>query len=144
VALAAAYATVEMGVILINTSEDLPEDRAAGIRTTTVALGLERTLRLAAGMVAFGGTAFCATWIALDAYHGVSPAGYIAVAALAVVTAFVLGRMLSLARAVARSESEQRAVRYVKDHGALVPVAATLIGWMGVICGVVVLGARVG
>ena len=47
VALAAAYATVEMGIILINTSEDLPEDRAMGVRTTTVALGLTRTIMLA-------------------------------------------------------------------------------------------------
>ena len=65
VALAAAYATVEMGIILVNTSEDLPEDRAMGVRTTTVALGLPRTIMLATGMVIVGGIGFIAFWISL-------------------------------------------------------------------------------
>ncbi|HEX2085717.1 MAG TPA: UbiA family prenyltransferase [Solirubrobacteraceae bacterium] len=141
--LAAAYATVEMGIILINTSEDLPEDRTAGIRTTTVALGLVPTLWLACAMVAVGGAAFCASWLHLDAQHGVAPLGYLAVGALALVCATVLARLLALARAAAHA-GEQAAIRMVKANGPLVPVAATLVGWMGVLCGVVVFGARVG
>ena len=142
VILAAAYATVEMGIILVNTSEDFLEDRAAGIRTTTVALGLTRTLRLATAMVGAGGIAFIATWAVLDAQHDVQPVGWLAVALLSLVWVAVMARMVVLTRTVRHAEDESFAVSVVKAHGSLVPIAATLVGWAGVICGVVVLGSR--
>jgi 4-hydroxybenzoate polyprenyltransferase len=143
-AVAAAYATVEMGVILINTSEDMIEDRAAGIRTTTVALGLNRTIRLAATMVLIGGAGFCAFWLAdYDSNH-VRPVGYLAVLVLAVTCGIVGERLVRLAAEVRAARSEDAAMRLVKAHGRLVPVAATLLGWVGVGCALVSLTARGG
>lgn len=55
-ALVLAYGGMQEGIILVNTAEDLPEDRGAGIRTTAVQLGLSGCVRLSVGMVAgFGG-----------------------------------------------------------------------------------------
>src|SRR5215471_3973554 len=44
---AAAYGGLQMGVILVNTAEDYPEDLEAGIKTTIVSLGLHRGIALA-------------------------------------------------------------------------------------------------
>jgi 4-hydroxybenzoate polyprenyltransferase len=142
IALAAAYATAEMGIILVNTSEDLPEDRAAGVRTTTVALGLPGTLRLATLMAALGGAALCALWAVTFAQRDVAPAGYLTVLALAVTCVLVCLRLGALARAARADPDETAAVKLVKAHGALVPVAATAVGWVSVICGVIALVAR--
>ena len=57
VVLFAAYGTMQQGIVLVNTAEDLPEDTDHGIRTAAVALGARGCLRLAAGMVALGGLA---------------------------------------------------------------------------------------
>jgi 4-hydroxybenzoate polyprenyltransferase len=54
-ALFCAYAVMQMGIILVNTAEDIPEDTDAGIRTAAVALGLTPTLRLATAMTMLGG-----------------------------------------------------------------------------------------
>ena len=139
---AAAYATVEMGIILVNTSEDLLEDRAAGIRTTTVALGLTLTLRLASTMVGLGGAGFCAFWVLTYADERVHPLGYLAVGVFAAVCAVVLARMIWLTlRVNAKKEEEEAAVLLVKAHGPLVPIAATLVGWVGVLCAAIPLTA---
>jgi len=139
---AATYATVEMGIILVNTSEDLPEDRAAGIRTTTVALGLTSTLRLASTMVGLGGAGFCAFWVLTYVEEHVPPLGYLAAGAFAVVCVIVLARIIWLTQHVnAKKETEEAAVLLVKAHGPLVPIAATLVGWVGVVCAAVSLTA---
>ncbi|MGH3620353.1 MAG: UbiA family prenyltransferase, partial [Sciscionella sp.] len=139
---AAAYATVEMGIILVNTSEDLLEDRAARIRTTTVALGLTGTLGLASTMVGIGGAGFCAFWVVTYAERGVPPLGYLTAAVFAVVCVVVFARMVWLTRRVsARKNDEEAAVSLVKAHGPLVPIAATLVGWVGVLCAVTALTA---
>src|SRR5215813_5721779 len=44
---AAAYGGLQMGVILVNTAEDYPEDLEANIKTTIVSLGLHRGIELA-------------------------------------------------------------------------------------------------
>lgn len=143
-ALAAMFATVEMGVILVNTSEDMPEDRAAGIRTTTVALGLRRTIRLAAAMVVVGGSGFCAFWLAVYAANHVRPAGYLAILALAATCAGAGWWLIRLAAGVTARPAEDAAMRLVRASGRLVPAAATLLGWVGVACAVFSLTARGG
>ena len=54
-ALFACYGAMQQGIVLVNTAEDLPEDRAMGVRTTAVALGLEGTVALALAMIVLGG-----------------------------------------------------------------------------------------
>jgi 4-hydroxybenzoate polyprenyltransferase len=137
VALAAAYATVEMGIILVNTSEDLPEDRAMGVRTTTVALGLSRTIMLATGMVIVGGIVFIAFWISLYGQRGAPAWSYLVIAGLGVAWAFVLRSMWDLTTGVRRAANEQNAIALVKAKGMHVPIWATMVGWLGVLCAVV-------
>src|SRR5687767_9792131 len=48
------YGMAQMGVILVNTAEDYPEDLASGIYTTVVTLGLHRALTLAFWLVILG------------------------------------------------------------------------------------------
>jgi 1,4-dihydroxy-2-naphthoate octaprenyltransferase len=141
-ALAATYATVEMGIILINTSEDLPEDRAMGVRTTTVALGLKRTIVLATSMVLLGGLGFILFYLSL--YRSIpTPAwGYLVVAGLALGWLFVLRGIWTLMRGVAGAKDEQSAVGLVKAKGMMVPVWATMVGWLGVLCAIIGLVLR--
>lgn len=54
-ALFCAYAVMQMGIILVNTAEDIPEDTDANIKTAAVALGLVNALRLATAMTMLGG-----------------------------------------------------------------------------------------
>ena len=135
VILAMSYATIEMGIILINTSEDLPEDRAMGVCTTTVFLGLRRTLRLSAMMVLIGGILLISVWIYLFWNGGISNWGYAALLLLTVVCIYVFLTIVTLSRRVELSE-EPVAVKLVKAQGAKVPIWATLVGWMSVLCGV--------
>jgi 4-hydroxybenzoate polyprenyltransferase len=51
---AAAYGGLQMGVILVNTAEDYPEDLEARIKTTIVSLGLHRGIELAFWLTAAG------------------------------------------------------------------------------------------
>ncbi|MFO0615710.1 MAG: TauD/TfdA family dioxygenase [Polyangiaceae bacterium] len=55
IALFAAYGLMQQGIVLVNTAEDIPEDRAAGIRTSAIALGLEGSLVGALLMILVGG-----------------------------------------------------------------------------------------
>lgn len=51
---AAAFGALQMGIILVNTAEDYPEDLEARIKTTIVALGLHRGIGLAFWLTAAG------------------------------------------------------------------------------------------
>ena len=135
--LAASYATIEMGIILINTAEDLLEDIAMGIRTTTVALGLERSVRLSANMVLLGGAAFTTIWAAFYYRTGMTTWYYVAPFSLAGACVYVYAMISRLHRRISTSDCSDQAIREVKKKGALVPVWATIVGLMGTICGIV-------
>ncbi len=133
-ALAASYATLEMGIILINTSEDYPEDLSTGVRTAAVALGLRSTLRLATGMVLVGGIFFIGVWgVALS--RGPSVLTGLAWAGLVVSCGAALFFLWGLSREVHAAACLDREIVLVKRRGWLVPVWATMVGWMGVSCG---------
>ena len=137
IALAATYATVEMGIILINTSEDLPEDRAMGVRTTTVALGLNRAIALATGMVMLGGLGFILFWIVLYGQRAAPVWSYLAIVGLGVAWIFVLRSLWQLTQGVMQAKDEREAIALVKARGMHVPIWATLMGWLGVVCATV-------
>jgi 1,4-dihydroxy-2-naphthoate octaprenyltransferase len=61
VAFAMAYGAVQMGIILVNTAEDYPEDREAGVRTVIVALGLSRGIALASALATAGAAVMLVT-----------------------------------------------------------------------------------
>jgi 4-hydroxybenzoate polyprenyltransferase len=53
--LALGYAMLMEGITIVNTCEDYPEDRSAGIRTLAHALGIRRTLVVGAWLAGLGG-----------------------------------------------------------------------------------------
>jgi 4-hydroxybenzoate polyprenyltransferase len=132
-ALATSYATAEMGVILINTAEDFPEDQEAGIRTTVVALGLPGGIGLAAWMVGLGSLSFLGTFAALFARRNVPLSGWLMLGLLALVCGWIF-RTIWLLRRRVRSQDLWSGIGAVKANGKRVPVWATAIGWGGVLC----------
>jgi 1,4-dihydroxy-2-naphthoate octaprenyltransferase len=136
------FGTIEMGVGLVNTSEDWPEDLAQEIRTITVALGLRNTLRLAVGMVVLGGLTFAGTWAGLCLSTGLSTWGLLAPLALVAACCWTSSSLWRLASQAATAPALET-VRLIRAHGVLIPVWAALIGWGGLACGSVFFLARI-
>ena len=117
----AAYGAAQMGVILVNTAEDFPEDRAAGVRTSIVALGLRRGIGLAALLVGVAGACVLGWFAGAGA-----PAWALAVEAGA--WGFVLAGVLGLYRAI-RGVGEAEAIALVKARAKRVPAWVTVFAW---------------
>ena len=133
IGIAAAYATVQMGVILLNTAEDYTEDRAARVRTTIVALGLRRGVALAAAMVGVGGAALVGAMVAIAGPR--VPVGMLALVVAATVVT-ILGLRARLTGEVAHD------LPLVRRAAKLVPVALTLVAWTSLAAAWVAMGDR--
>jgi 1,4-dihydroxy-2-naphthoate octaprenyltransferase len=120
-ALSACYGALQMGVILVNTAEDYPEDRAAGIRTSIVALGLHRGIRLARTLF-FAGGAGVMVLFALQVRH------FVALVPLLAACLFVGGSIARLSHTIDRQDLPT-AVATVKRAGKRVPIFITLTAW---------------
>jgi 4-hydroxybenzoate polyprenyltransferase len=125
---AAAYATLQMGVILVNTAEDCEEDREAGVRTTIVALGLARGIGVAYAMALLGGFGVLATLTVLFWLRHVPWLGFIALLVTMSVLAFVAVSLNRLWRTVSKAAPAE-SVRSVKKAAKWVPLWVTLGAW---------------
>jgi 1,4-dihydroxy-2-naphthoate octaprenyltransferase len=121
-AVAVAFGMVQTGVILINTAEDYPEDRAGGVRTAIVALGLRRGIDLALVLTLIGGVALLLA-LALICLERRAPLPVLLLPGLACVGA-LLG-IGSLRRRLRGTEVED--VQAVKKAGKWVPVWITSV-----------------
>jgi 4-hydroxybenzoate polyprenyltransferase len=126
--LAASYGTLQMGVILINTAEDYPEDLAAGVRTTVVATGLRAGVTLALWLAAAGSAGLLATLFALFRGRGAGPFRMAALLPAACACVYVSLSILSLRRALAGAELGEQA-RTVKRAAKRVPLWVTVVAW---------------
>jgi 4-hydroxybenzoate polyprenyltransferase len=131
--LSSSYATIEMGIILINTSEDISEDLSMGIKTTAVALGLRRTLKLASAMVFTGGIVFIAFWSYLHFQTNAYIWTNFILFLLFISCFYIFYKIFRLCLKVGEIKSSENAVQLVKAHGSLVPIWATMVGWFGVL-----------
>jgi len=124
IAVALAYGALQMGVTLVNTAEDYPEDLEAGVRTSVIALGLERAIRIALLLVLGGGA--CTLWL-LGSRLSV---GIPLVALLPSVAAFsfVAGRIGRLGQDMRRAPLEVQIV-LVKKSAKEVPIWFTVNAW---------------
>jgi 4-hydroxybenzoate polyprenyltransferase len=125
---AAAYGTLQMGVILINTAEDYPEDLAAGVRTTIVATGLRAGVSLAFALAAVGSIGLPVTLTVLFRQR---QAGLLRMATLVPVAcacAYVSGAIWKLRRAVAAADLAEQ-IRTVKRVARKVPLWVTVVAW---------------
>src|SRR4029077_8990748 len=104
---AAAYGALQMGIILVNTAEDYPEDKNAGITTTIVALGLNRGISLAMWLTVFGAIGVLVNLAGLfrrQVEHGWP---LIALALVAAASAFVITGLVRLKRSIDRVDIAQ-------------------------------------
>jgi 4-hydroxybenzoate polyprenyltransferase len=126
--LAAAYGTLQMGVILINTAEDYPEDLAAGIRTTVVATGLRTGVALALALAAVGSAGLLATLTMLFLQRHASWLWMAALLPTACASVFVSGSILSLRRSIAGPDLADQ-ILTVKHAARKVPLWVTIVAW---------------
>ena len=122
---AAAYGTLQMGVILVNTAEDYPEDLAAGICTTIVALGLQRGIALAAWLALLGSLGVLASlfWLA----HGPLLV-WLALLLTAAACVYATVSIRRLARRIAGNDLEL-SIQTVKQAAKKVPLWITAVAW---------------
>ncbi len=120
------------GLVLISQAEDLPDDRAAKIRTPPVAFGLDRTVRAALLLNATGnGLALLGLALLMASVHWVLL--LVAIAVLLAAYSVPLRMLLGLQRRVAANDDEAALlahirtvmVDYPKFHGA--PLFATML-----------------
>ncbi|BCM93612.1 1,4-dihydroxy-2-naphthoate octaprenyltransferase [Abditibacteriota bacterium] len=127
-AFALAYATLQMGVILVNTAEDYPEDKMAGIRTSIIALGLRGGIKTAFLMALVGSIAVVGTLILLFAQRLLPSLSWSVLLLPIVSCIYVCYDIGKLSRSVASVDTEQGVV-LVKSAAKRVPVWITLGAW---------------
>jgi 4-hydroxybenzoate polyprenyltransferase len=126
--LAAAYGTLQMGVILINTAEDYPEDLAAGIRTTVVATGLQAGVTLALALAAAGSVGLLATLTLLFRQRRAGLPWAAALLPAACACFYVSWSIRSLRRSIAALDPAGQ-IRAVKREAKKVPLWVTVVAW---------------
>ena len=127
VAMIAAYGALQQGIILVNTAEDLPEDRESGIRTSAIALGLRATLGLSALLVGAGGAGVgFGLWWQLAARPSV---WLLALVPFATAWLWVLGGILRTYRATRATTVEAEALVAVRAAGRRMPLWITATAW---------------
>lgn len=125
---ATAYATIQMGIILVNSAEDFPEDREAGVRNTVVTYGLEASIKGAVAMVAVGGSGVLGTLAVLYSRAGVSLLHWLAILPFVGAVVFVLMDMYRVSRSLVGASEEVQIV-HVKSAAKRVPIWITLVAW---------------
>jgi 4-hydroxybenzoate polyprenyltransferase len=128
VAFAMAYGAVQMGIILVNTAEDYPEDREAGVRTVIVTLGLSRGIRLASILVMVGSMAMLITLAALYWFRAASLPASAALIPVAAACVWLTSGIYRLSREVNSLPLEQ-AIARVKMKAKRVPAWVTVVAW---------------
>ena len=130
---AAAYGLMQMGIILVNTAEDYPEDRDAKIRTSIVSLGLHRGIALANALFLAGGLGVAVTLLVLFWPQRATLYCGALIPALAAY-AFVARRIWQLHRSITGQELET-SIAAVKRSAKNVPIWVTAVAWSS--CGAV-------
>jgi alpha-ketoglutarate-dependent taurine dioxygenase/1,4-dihydroxy-2-naphthoate octaprenyltransferase len=119
-ALCGAYGVLQLGVLLLNNAEDYTEDRAAGLRTVIVHLGLHRSQRVAQAMVAGSGLAVLASFTYLFRAEKLPKAAYLGLLPLAGAVAHVVNGYQAIRNEIA-PQDEETATATIKANGMKVP-----------------------
>jgi 4-hydroxybenzoate polyprenyltransferase len=125
---AAAFGAMQMGIILVNTAEDYPEDLEAQIKTTIVALGLKRGINLAFWLTVVGALSLLGTLGVMFRQRGVQPIWLLALLPAVVTCVYVLIDIWKLRRTIAE-QSLDAAIQTVKHSAKRVPVWLTVVAW---------------
>lgn len=125
---AAAYGTLQMGIILVNTAEDYPEDLQAGITTSVVALGLHRGIGLAFWLVVFGAIGVLGTLVLMFRQRSSDLLWSLAMLPALVACIYVLTSIGGLRRSITGATLDN-SIHIVKHAAQRVPLWVTLIAW---------------
>lgn len=125
---AAAYGALQMGVILINTAEDYPEDLDANITTTIVALGLHRGVALAFWLAVAGAAGVLVTLGALFWQRGGGLPWVMALLPTVAACVYVMGDIWRLKRGITNA-SLAESIQMVKRGAKRVPLWVTVVAW---------------
>jgi 4-hydroxybenzoate polyprenyltransferase len=128
VAFAMAYGAVQMGIILVNTAEDYPEDREAGVRTVIVTLGLARGIALASALATAGAAVMLVTLATLYWVRGVPLLRTAALLPVAAACIWLTHAIHRLSREVAAAPLDVGVAR-VKAAAKNVPAWVTVVAW---------------
>ena len=125
---AAAYGTLQMGIILVNTAEDYPEDLEARITTSIVALGLHRGIELAFWLVGVGSVAVLITLAVMLIERNISPLWLTVLIPPLAACLYVLQSLAKLRRSIKNRNLPDSILR-VKRAAKAVPLWVTLVAW---------------
>lgn len=125
---AAAYGTLQMGIILVNTAEDYPEDLQAGITTSVVALGLHRGIALAFWLAMIGALGLLTT-LALMFLQRNSALTWLAATLPALVACIYVITSINALRRLINGATLDDTIRTVKQTAKRVPLWVTLVAW---------------
>ncbi|MFG1780542.1 UbiA family prenyltransferase [Micromonospora sp. NPDC049051] len=115
----------QVGIVMVNTAEDWPEDAAFDIRTCVRALGLSRAMAVASGLIAVGGTTVCVSVLAIGGFTwGAVPM----IAAIAFALVHVSGTWRGV-----RGKPLADALAFLRPRAKLVPLQVASTGWGTVI-----------
>ena len=125
---AAAYGGLQMGVILVNTAEDYPEDLEANIRTTIVSLGLRPGIELAFWLTAAGVVVSIGALVVI-LWQRRPTVGWLALLLPAAVAGiYVLLDILRLRNSIS-GVPLAASIESVKRAAKKVPIWLTLVAW---------------
>lgn len=125
---AAAYGTLQMGIILVNTAEDYPEDINANITTSVVALGLHRGIGLAFWLVAIGAFGVFMTLSVMFRQREVELIGIFATLPAFVACIYVITSIDRLRKLISGANLVD-SILAVKHAAKRVPLWVTLVAW---------------
>jgi 4-hydroxybenzoate polyprenyltransferase len=124
---AAAFGTLQMGIILINTAEDYPEDLAAGIKTIIVTLGLQKGIALAFWLV-FTGAIVSLVSLGIMFWQRNVKFWMISLLPAIIACGYVIKSVRKLNRLIAGAELAE-SIQTVKQHAKKVPLWITIAAW---------------
>ena len=127
-AFAMAYGAVQMGIILVNTAEDYPEDREAGVRTVIVSLGLARGIRLASALTTAGAVVMLTTLAVLYWVRGLPLLRSLALLPVVCACIWLTTAVRRLSHEVTAAALEDGISR-VKTAAKNVPAWVTVVAW---------------
>lgn len=126
---AAAYGTLQMGIILVNTAEDYPEDLEAGITTSVVALGLHRGVELAFWLAGVGAVAVLITLELMLEERGITPAMRLITLLPPLIACFYVLRSIARLKKSIKNKNLPDAIGRVKLAAKAVPIWVTVVAW---------------
>jgi alpha-ketoglutarate-dependent taurine dioxygenase/1,4-dihydroxy-2-naphthoate octaprenyltransferase len=140
--LAAAYGLLQVGVLMLNNAEDYTEDRAAGLHTAIVALGLHRSMRVAQALTGGAGLLALGSFGYLFKAERLPKTAYLALLPLAGAVGYIARGYETVNQQIA-DKDEADATAIIKQSGRLIPQWLMATAFTSLLAAGVLFGARV-